>query len=192
MSAELPLPNSGPVATGEPVLVQSAAPGKNLRWPWQLAQYGSVAALAFASYLLVSHFFLQSVSVVGISMVPTLRDTQRYLLNRWVFHVRAPRVTDIVVLRDPMDNGFSVKRVVALPGDQVLLKDGDVYVNGQKLSEPYLVRGTPTFMSAPLNQVSFRCGEQQYFVMGDNRTRSIDSRAYGPVPRGNILGLVIH
>ena len=72
-----------------------------------------VALLAVASYLAISHFFLQSVRVVGRSMVPTLYDSQHYLLNRWIFHVRPPQQGDIVVLRDPSDNGFSVKRVIA-------------------------------------------------------------------------------
>ena len=61
--------------------------------------------MAVASYFIISHYFLQSVKVVGRSMVPTLCDSQHYLLNRWIYYVRSPRQSDIVVLRDPSDNG---------------------------------------------------------------------------------------
>ena len=81
-----------------------------------------VVVLATASYFVISHFFLQSVKVVGRSMVPTLHDSQHYLLNRWIYHVHPPRHSDIVVLRDPSDNGFSVKRVIATPGGFHLLE----------------------------------------------------------------------
>lgn len=157
----------------------------------KLLQAVAIATLAFASYFFISHFFLQSVKVVGISMVPTLHDSQRYLLNRWVFYLRPPRPEDIVVLRDPADNGFSVKRVVAVAGDSVCLKDGNVYINGRRLDEDYLARGTHTFPSSVRREQSFTCAPDQYFVLGDNRNCSVDSRTYGPVPRRNILGLII-
>jgi signal peptidase I len=158
----------------------------------QVCQLLAVICMAVASYLVVSHFLLQSVKVIGRSMVPTLLDSQHYLLNRWVYHVHAPQRNDIVVLRDPSDNGFSVKRVVATPGDSIYLKDGSVYLNGCKLSEPYLTPGMPTFAESKLRDQLFLCGKDQYFLLGDNRQNSIDSRTYGPVPRGNILGPLVH
>src|SRR5208337_4924212 len=72
----------------------------------------AIGALAVGSYLLITRFVLQSVEVVGVSMMPTLRNSERYLLNRWIFHVRDPRPGDIVVLRDPVDHGYAVKRVI--------------------------------------------------------------------------------
>jgi signal peptidase I len=150
-----------------------------------------VLVLAAASYFLISHFLLQSVKVVGRSMVPTLYDSQHYLLNRWVYHLHAPRHSDVVVLRDPSDNGFSVKRIIAAPGDSIYLRDGNVYLNGCKLSEAYLAPGTPTFTDSKYRDQLILCGQGQYFVLGDNRLNSIDSRAYGPVPRRNILGPII-
>ena len=157
----------------------------------QAFQCVAVAVLAAASYYAISHFLLQSVKVVGRSMVPTLHDSQHYLLNRWVYHLHAPRHSDIVVLRDPSDNGFSVKRVIATPGDSIYLKDGNVYVNGCKLNEVYLAPGTPTFTDSKYHDQLILCGRDQFFLLGDNRQNSIDSRAYGPVPRGNILGPII-
>jgi signal peptidase I len=151
----------------------------------------AVGTLALACYFVISHFIVQSVVVVGRSMVPTLYDSQHYLLNRWIYHVHPPRHSDIVVLRDPGDNGFSVKRVIATPGDTVCLKDGIVYVNGCKLAEPYLARGTRTLTGSKYCDQLIRCGKDQFFVLGDNRLNSVDSRAYGPVPRRNILGPII-
>ena len=151
----------------------------------------ALAVLAAASYYLISHFLLQSVKVVGRSMVPTLCDSQSYLLNRWVYYFHAPRPSDVVVLRDPSDNGFSVKRIIATPGDSIYLKEGGVYVNGCKLSEAYLAPGTPTFTDSRYRDQLILCGKDQYFVLGDNRLNSIDSRTYGPVPRRNILGPII-
>ena len=157
----------------------------------QVSQCLVLAALAAASYFIISGFLLQSVKVVGRSMVPTLSDSEHYLLNRWVYYFHSPRHLDIVVLRDPTDNGFSVKRVVATPGESVYLKDGNVYVNGCKLHEPYLVPGTPTFTDANSPDQLILCGKDQFFLLGDNRQNSIDSRTYGPVPRKNILGPII-
>jgi signal peptidase I len=158
---------------------------------WQMFQCFIVLLLAAGSYLLISRFLLQSVKVVGRSMVPTLYDSQHYLLNRWVYHLHAPRHSDVVVLRDPSDNGFSVKRVIAAPGDSIYLRDGYVYLNGCKLREGYLAPGTPTFTDSKYRDQLILCGKDQYFLLGDNRLNSVDSRAYGPVPRKNILGPII-
>ncbi len=157
-----------------------------------LMQCAVAGALAYGSYVLVTHFVLQSVEVVGNSMAPTLENAGRYLLNRWVYLVREPQRADIVVIRDPADNGYAVKRIVAASGDSVCLKAGRVYVNGRLLDEPYLVPGTATYARADVREQALVCGKDQYFVLGDNRNNSADSRVYGPVPRQKILGLIIH
>ena len=157
----------------------------------QAAQCGVVAALAMASYLFISHFLLQSVQVVGVSMSPTLKNSGYYLLNRCVFVWREPAISDIVVIRDPQDQGFAVKRIIAREGDSIFLTGGRVYVNGRLLVEPYLSPGMPTFALDRQLELSARCGPGEYFLLGDNRSNSSDSRIYGPVPRQNILGTII-
>ena len=157
----------------------------------QIYQCTSVAALAMASYFFISHFVLQTVEVVGSSMAPTLYDSQRYLLNRWVYYFRSPQHSDVVVLRDPVEKGFVVKRVIGTAGDCINLKDGKVYLNGRRLVEPYLMPGTPTFPYLQRKEESILLAKDEYFVLGDNRKNSADSRTYGPVSRQSILGMVV-
>jgi signal peptidase I len=191
---------SAAMPTTEPELVSAPAGslvlGHKARTPArsilrQGLQCLGIVVLAVASYFVISRFLVQSVKVVGCSMVPTLRDSQFYLLNRWVYHVHAPRRADVVVLRDPSDNGYSVKRVIAIPGDTVYLTEGKVYLNGCLLDEAYLAPGTPTYTSAKSRDQLMLCGKNQFVLLGDNRQNSIDSRTYGVVPRANILGPIV-
>jgi signal peptidase I len=150
-----------------------------------------VVALAYGCFEFITHYVLQSVQVVGASMSPTLHDSERYILNRWVYHMREPQPSEIVVLRDPVDNCYAVKRIVAKAGDSVYVTGGRLYVNGILLDEPYLPNGTLTFAGPRYREQFWVCGVNQYFVLGDNRNNSADSRLYGAVPRQNILGLVM-
>ena len=150
-----------------------------------------IAAVAYGTFEFVSHYVLQSVQVVGASMSPTLHDSERYVLNRFIYHVRDPRPQDIVVLRDPADNCYAVKRIVAKQGDTVFVKEGHLFVNGKLLDEPYLAPNTPTHAGPRYREQMWVCGVNQYFVLGDNRNNSADSRVYGTVSRQSILGMVI-
>lgn len=107
------------------------------------------------------------------------------------YRFREPRSGDIVVLRDPQDQGHAIKRIVAKPGDAVYIKHGQVYVNGELLNEPYLKPDTETFASPDYRAQYWVCGAGYYFVLGDNRYNSTDSRIYGTVSRQHILGMVM-
>jgi signal peptidase I len=188
---ELPMAPAETMASAEPFHRRAEADSKMRVW---LRTFGKTCALLLSvvlSYYLISQYLVQSVRVVGMSMVPTLHDSQFYLLNRWVLHLRPPHRSEIVVLRDPLDGGFAVKRVIGVAGDSIFLTDGQIYLNGQKLDESYLSPGTPTFPSSRAREQLFKCRPGQYFVLGDNRGNSLDSRTYGPVSRGNILGLIV-
>jgi signal peptidase I len=160
---------------------------------WALKQGGILLVVALLTYgfFQFSHQHLvQAVQVEGCSMAPTLPNKQVYLLNRVAYLTRDPQPTDIVVLQDPETNGYAVKRIVAKPGDSVFVKGGQIFVNGQLLSEPYLEPGTKTYPDSHYRAQFFICGQNQYFVLGDNRNNSADSRIYGAVRKQNILGTV--
>jgi signal peptidase I len=143
------------------------------------------------SYLLINHFAFQTIRVDGPSMYPTLTDSGRYWLNRLAYVVDQPKQDDIVVLRDPQDQSPVVKRIIATPGQSVYLKKGKVYVDGQLLREPYIPSGTPTYAYEKSEDELICIGRNEFFVMGDNRNNSMDSRTFGAVPRQNILGKIM-
>ncbi len=157
----------------------------------KLAVLALIAALSLGMYWAISRYLVQTIEVVGESMVPTLSPGGHYILNRWAYHNAKPQRGDIVVIRDPADQGFSVKRIVAVQGETVHFLNGQVYVNTERLEEPYLMAGTHTYTYSRAKEQLITCGQDQYFVLGDNRVVSVDSRSYGPVPRGAILGQVV-
>ena len=139
--------------------------------------------------LLVHQFVLTTVVVQGKSMMPSLKPGDCYFVNRLLPHVRDYQRGDIVVIRDPARNEFIVKRIVGLPSDQVQVRGGRVYLNGQVLPERYLDSGTDTYPGRLRNRL-ITIGNNSYFVMGDNRAESDDSRFFGNVERRNLVGII--
>lgn len=152
-----------------------------------------LAVMLFGSvlcYLLMTRFLLTSGEVSGTSMLPTLQDGERYLINRLVYRWGGPLPGDIVEIRMPGSNDDDcVKRVIALPGDVVQIKDGVVHVNGRVLPEPYLPSGVYTAANA-MGTKPYKLPQDVYFVLGDNRAVSADSRQFGGVKSSQLVGKV--
>lgn len=131
-------------------------------------------------------------AISGVAMQPTLDDGEHVLVNLLAAHIGAIRRGDIIILdsgnlSEHIQVGDLVKRVVAVGGDTVELKDEAVYVNGEKLDEPYLASGTVT-EPIDLRFKKVVLDKNQYYVLGDNRSASLDSRFFGPILRSDIVG----
>jgi signal peptidase I len=141
------------------------------------------------STAVVHQFLYSSFHVLGASMAPTLREGDWRLVNRWRHQLFGAQQGDLALIRDPESHTHVVKRLIGLPGDVVQILPDGVYVNYRKLYEPYVAPNGYTW-SRKMESRPLPLGEYQYFVMGDNRLTSVDSRWYGPVHASQILGLV--
>ncbi|MCE9614372.1 MAG: signal peptidase I [Lentisphaerae bacterium] len=141
------------------------------------------------SYVAISRVLVNGAEVQGHSMMPTLADGDRVFLNLWLYRIVDPHRGDVIALDVPGYDGASVKRVVALPGETVQVRDGAVFVNGHELDEPYLPPGIIT-RSGALSTNVYQVADDCYFVLGDNRDDSLDSRRFGAVSRSWIRGRV--
>ncbi len=149
-----------------------------------------IVMLAIPAYFAVSRYVITAVVIQGRSMMPTLKDGEHYYLNRWKYMLLSPKRGDIVVIKDPGHADFAVKRIVAQPFDWINLKNGAIHINGSRLAEPYLAEGTRT--DAPdLKEKWIQLGADQYYMLGDNRENSEDSRFYGRIKREAIIGQVM-
>jgi signal peptidase I len=181
-------PASAPVPAPAPEAKRITPPASKLKH--QMLALACVAVLSVPAYYLASRFIVTAVVIQGRSMAPTLKDGEHYFLNRWRYFFLPPQRGDVVVIKDPGHNDFAVKRIVARPYDWLNLKNGVVYINGKRLEEPYINEAVRT--DAPDYQEKWiQLGRNQYYVLGDNRANSEDSRFYGVVHRKNILGLLI-
>ncbi len=146
-----------------------------------LLQSVRVGVFAFCFYAI---FFNLSV-VRGSSMTPGIEDGDRILVEPWSYIFGGAERGDVVVLRYPLDPEVDyIKRVIGLPGDRITLADGRVWVNGYLLDEPYVASMDTT------SYLSVRVEDEHYFVLGDNRPRSSDSREFGQVRDDLVRGRV--
>lgn len=146
-----------------------------------------MAAVVFS----ILHFVGQRVTVIGDSMNPFLHDRDQLLEDRFTYHfLREPERFEIVVFKLKSDPGTHyIKRIIGLPGETVQIIDSCVYINGELLEDPY--KGYKPFLPGSASKPVV-LGEDEYFVMGDNRTNSIDSRfSVGPVKREQINGRAV-
>lgn len=142
-----------------------------------------VVSVAISAFIIT--FLYQPVKVEGTSMMPELQDQERLFISKMAYRVGEIHRDDVVVFLYPGDTTKSyIKRVIALPGDDVRIDHGQVFVNGKAIQEPYVPQRYRDDRSLD-NQV---IPQGEYFVMGDHRSISSDSRDFGPVERKLIYG----
>lgn len=156
---------------------------------WEIVE---VAAIAIVAVLMIRNFLVQPFLVNGASMEPNFYNSDYLLVDEISYRFREPQRGEVVVFKYPGDERFYyIKRIIGLPGEEIQIKDGKVFVfnndfpNGFVLKEPYL--SVDTFTSGKGERLKIEAGE--YFVMGDNRNFSFDSRSWGLLARKEIIGI---
>jgi signal peptidase I len=151
--------------------------------------------IGISLFLVIYLFFMQPHQVSGQSMEPTLMNYDYVLTDKISYKVGKPERGDIVVIHAPeaancpTGTGCDfIKRMIGLPGDTVELKNNGISVNGVQLEEPYIADDVMTLPGNYTRDRVVTLGQDQYFVVGDNRMHSSDSRAWGPITRDDIVG----
>ena len=145
-------------------------------------------AIVLGLAIVVMIFLYQPVKVEGTSMNPLLTDQERIFINKFIYHFEPIERGDVVVFWYPLDRSKSfIKRVVGLPGETVEIRAGQVYVNGRELENQFIPSG---YLDGS-NYGPRRIAADEYFLMGDHRDSSNDSRVFGPVARQYIYGKAV-
>jgi signal peptidase I len=154
----------------------------------QAIEWGVLIVGALVIALIIKTFLFQAFYIPSASMEPTLKVHDRVLVNKLSYHLHSVHRGDIIVFKAPPEERTAqikdlVKRVIGLPGDTIEARDGHIYIDAHLLKEPYL----------PKNTISDDLPKQvvpanSYFMMGDNRGASSDSRVFGPIKKSSIIG----
>ena len=176
------VPTSAPPPTGQPPTAQSTARNA-ISWLRDLSVSVVIA-------IIVILFLYQPVKVEGTSMTPALINEERIFINKFVYRFGFSDIVrgDTIVFWAPEDPSRSyIKRVIGVPGDEVEIVDGTVILNGKRLDEPYIIDVNRDRMSMARRTVE----PGKYFVLGDHRNSSNDSRSWGTVARDAIYGKAV-
>jgi len=145
-----------------------------------------VFSVGIATFVIL--FLYQPVKVEGTSMLPGLEDQERIFINKFVYKWESIERGDVIVFRYPRDLSKSyIKRVIAIGGDKVRIYEGQVYVNGKMLEEAYV----PPQYADEKSMVEYKVASNSFFVMGDHRSMSSDSRDFGAIDRSLITGKAV-
>jgi len=151
-----------------------------------LWEFAKTLIIAFILAQLIMVSVAQAFQVEQYSMEPTLLPHDRVLVDKFLYRLRQPRRGDVIVLRYPLNPERNyIKRIVALPGDRLEVKDGRLFINTTPVAEPY-VNGVPQGDFGPVT-----VPEDSVFVMGDNRNNSEDSRSFGALKKDKIVGQAV-
>jgi len=146
--------------------------------------------IALAVFVMIYLFLFQPHQVRGSSMYPNFQDGEYILTDKISYRLKEPQRGDVIIFRAPRNQEYDyIKRIIGLPGDTVKIENNQMYINNQHLTEAYLPSFFSTHSGAFLHPgVGVVIPEDEFFVLGDNRSHSSDSREWGFVPRENIVG----
>lgn len=168
---------------------------KAVLYVWELVK---VAIITIAIIVPIRYFLIIPFYVKGESMVPNFHDREYLIVDEISYRFNEPQRGQIVVFRYPEDpQEYFIKRVIGLPGEAVQIKNGSVYIynqenpDGLKLNESYLPDDTKTLVNGAGQSEKINIGEKEYFVLGDNRMFSKDSRSFGPIDKSFLVGKVL-
>ena len=160
---------------------------KALIFFWEIFK---VVVISLAIIVPVRYFLIKPFYVKGASMEPNFYDHEYLIIDEITYRFSAPERGDSVVFRFPLDPGqYFIKRIIGLPNEKIKIADGKIYIlnqakpEGEVLNEDYLLPAMKT-----LGEVEVQLGADEYYLLGDNRTASLDSRIFGPVKRQFIVG----
>jgi signal peptidase I len=147
-----------------------------------------IVFLALVLYVVIQ-YAVQTVHVLGSSMLYTLHDNDLLVASKVSYKIHPPQRGDIIVFKPPDEASRDfIKRIIALPGERLRIINGVVYINDQVLHEPYLPEKWTYNNNWPASGQDYILPTNMYFVMGDNRNHSSDSRTFGPITLDSILG----
>ncbi|MFH0818374.1 MAG: signal peptidase I [Patescibacteria group bacterium] len=161
-------------------------------FPYMLKTF-KILLILILGLILIRTFIIEPARVNGRSMEPTYFDNDIFFVNKFSLLLHAPQHGELVQIYEHEQSKFLIKRIIGLPGEQIIIKQNSVFIvdhNGQetKLNEPYLANGIITKPEEGGNAIYPILRPHEYFVLGDNRPQSIDSRYYGAVHRSDIIG----
>jgi len=155
---------------------------------WELIKF---AILALLIVIPIRIFIAQPFIVNGNSMVPTFEHSEYLIVDEISYRLSAPERGDVIVFRYPRDRSkFFIKRIIGLPNDTVIIEGSQITIKNDGVPDGFLI-DEPFVKNKSTNFLETTLGDNEYFVMGDNRTASSDSRIWGPVERKEIVGRVV-
>jgi len=160
----------------------------------EIREWTESLIIALILALIIRTFVVQAFKIPTGSMTPTLLAGDRLLVNKFIYKFKEPQRGDIIVFRYPGDEKKDfIKRLIAVSGETVEIKAGDVYIDGKRIEDPFIIRKTNYYNKSPYGAAGrkIKVPADSYYVLGDNSASSRDSRYWGFVPRKNLIGKAI-